>query len=148
MTKRCFKCGATKPLADFYRHPRMADGRLNKCRDCAKRDVSLNYRAKRQQYAAYERERFKRPERKAAVREGVRRRREQDPVKAKARNAVWNALRDGRLTRPAACELCGEATKIQAHHEDYAKPLEVEWLCFRCHREERHGQTTTSRCSG
>lgn len=27
----------------------------------------------------------------------------------------------------------------QAHHEDYARPLDVRWLCFKHHRET-HGQ--------
>jgi hypothetical protein len=32
------------------------------------------------------------------------------------------------------CEMCG-APKAEAHHEDYSKPLAVEWLCPPHHRE-------------
>lgn len=41
--KKCFKCGIIKPLDEFYKHPGMADGHVNKCIDCNKRDVSVNY---------------------------------------------------------------------------------------------------------
>lgn len=42
-TKRCFKCGRVLPLTEFYKHPQMGDGHLNKCKDCTKKDVHENY---------------------------------------------------------------------------------------------------------
>lgn len=48
-----------------------------------------------------------------------------DPVKHKAGVILRNAVAAGKLTRPLACSHCGAITKIQGHHRDYSKPLEV-----------------------
>jgi hypothetical protein len=45
------------------------------------------------------------------------------------------ALKSGALVRPDACSRCGGSGngRIEAHHEDYDKPLDVIWLCKSCH---------------
>lgn len=56
-------------------------------------------------------------------------------IKVKARQAVKSAILSGKLIKPKRCSLC-PATVIQAHHHDYSKPLEVEWLCIICHTKK------------
>ena len=67
-------------------------------------------------------------------------RRKDFPEKIKAHSGVSNALRDGILSKKP-CP-CGEI-EVEGHHEDYSKPLEVDWLCTKCHikahRKERDG---------
>lgn len=139
ITKRCFKCLETKPLSEFYPHQRMADGHLNKCKSCQKAATKENYR-RTGGNVQYERERSQRPERKQSALKYQKDRRARNPEKYKARTAVSNALRDGRLQR-CPCEVCGTSDRVQAHHDDYSKPLEVRWLCFKHHREDAHDQT-------
>lgn len=67
---------------------------------------------------------------RAAQRRNDERQREKFPERYAARQAVLVALRAGRLKRQP-CR-CGDP-KTEAHHRDYSRPLEVEWLCRRCH---------------
>jgi hypothetical protein len=120
----------------------MNDGHLGKCKDCTKKDVQKHYVETRLERHAYERTRFQRPERKKKASTYQLRYRKLNPEKYRARNAVSNALRDGRLVRQS-CLVCGE--RAQAHHEDYSRPLEVVWLCFKHHREDKHHQIVTSK---
>lgn len=139
--KTCFKCGVEKPLTDFYAHPQMPDGYLNKCKECNKKDVRENYAKRREQYHAYEKVRCARPERRASIAKSNGNRSESARMKRRARYAIGNAVAHGRIKK-LPCETCG-SIETQAHHDDYSKPLDVRWLCFKCHREHAHGQVVT-----
>lgn len=51
---------------------------------------------------------------------------------------VWEALRYGRLKK-LPCQICG-SKKVQGHHKDYNRPLEVVWLCLQHHRMVDRGK--------
>lgn len=46
---------------------------------------------------------------------------------------VAHAIRNGLLAAPECCELCGSPEYLETHHQDYAQPFAVEWLCRGCH---------------
>lgn len=148
MTKNCFKCGRNLPLSEFYKHSAMKDGHLGRCKECTRVAVRKNRAARIGYYRQYDRERGKLPHRKELA-SRVNRRLAEDsgygaerwrrsnakyPMKYKARTALGNAIRDGRIARQP-CERCG-AARAQAHHDDYRRPLDVRWLCSRCHGAE------------
>lgn len=124
--KQCFKCNQVLPLERFYRHPSMADGRLNKCKSCAKRDVKANRRARIDYYRAYDQAKGSR----SKLVPGRRR-------NQAAHSAVSYAVRTGKISKPKCCSNCGADTHLHAHHDDYSKHLQVVWLCVPCHKD-RH----------
>lgn len=53
--------------------------------------------------------------------------------KYEAHLLVQQALNRGDLAK-TGCEICGTTEgRIDAHHDDYSKPLDVRWLCRRHH---------------
>lgn len=131
-SKTCFKCQTVKPLTEFYKHPQMADGHLNKCKECNKKDVNTNRNKKIEYYREYDRIRSKEPERKKLHNEISALWRKADKRRMKCHNAVSRAIKSGKLIRQP-CVKCG-SIKSLAHHEDYDKPLDVVWLCQPCHK--------------
>lgn len=66
------------------------------------------------------------------------RKRPENVIKEKARKMVHLAIEFGMLVRPNVCSKCGVSCFCEAHHKDYTKPLEVDWLCKKCHESEHH----------
>jgi len=62
---------------------------------------------------------------------------EDEKLKRFANGKVKTELRAGRL-KVQPCEICGVSDYVEAHHKDYSKPLEINWLC-RKHHDERDG---------
>ena len=103
-SKTCSRCGEPHDRNDTY------------CKDCRRqyaREWDAQNADKRRGY--------------------TRQAKERHPERTRARQVVTRAIRAGRLTRPDACDRCGKGGTIEAHHADYSKPLEVEWLCKDCH---------------
>lgn len=112
-----------KPLDKFYKHPRTKDGRLNKCKECAKKDARENRLLRIDYYREYDRKRGSRIENA-----------KHDSIKNSAHLKVSRAIKLGLLKRPESCESCEEIKPLHAHHDDYAKPLSVMFLCAACHK--------------
>lgn len=73
------------------------------------------------------------PERKKIMADTMRKAIQNPQLRAR-HEARWKLRREivqGRIVRQP-CEKCAEP-KAHAHHEDYSKPLDVRWLCRKCH---------------
>lgn len=127
--KTCLKCELSKPLDDFYvSAPRGVERRWPYCKPCEvarladRREKGLHL---------------------PKLRRHVAKHREKYPEQAEANRIFSQAIRNKRIIRPNACELCGTSpppnrlgrSSIQGHHDDYSKPLEVRWFCQPCHIE-------------
>ena len=79
--------------------------------------------AKRESYAR----------RSAAEVEKCRLRRESNRNAHRARYMVTSAIKTGDLWQKE-CTVCGGVVRLEAHHCDYGRPLDVTWLCRLHHR--------------
>jgi len=132
--KPCIHCKEIKLLGEFYKHPRMADGRLNVCKPC-KRLYARHYaKTDAGRISSTRRQRTKR--RHLWQNEYRKKRRAMAPEKYRARNIAWAAIRDGKIFKQPLCQFPGcESTRVEGHHEDYSHPLDVLWLCRKHHRQ-------------
>ena len=81
------------------------------CRDCANAYMR-EWRARRGGYAALS---------------------DEERVKDAARSYLGVYLRRGLITKEP-CSECGETKAVEGHHHDYSRPLDVVWLCRKCHK--------------
>lgn len=58
-------------------------------------------------------------------------------ARSRAYNRVYRALKRGAVVKPDICDRCRAQAEVEAHHwHGYENPLDVEWLCGRCHKNE------------
>lgn len=155
MTHKCKVCGVTSETAEFY-------NKVNTlCKSCHKKRVKENRAKNVEYYRAYDaarfqndprvKERHKRYQKTEKGKESMRAARanwiNKSPEARAAHVILGNAIKNGRVEKPTNCSLCGALTKsrsLHGHHEDYAKPLEVTWLCAQCHCDT-HGRTSSAK---
>lgn len=142
-TKVCKKCSEEKPIDSFYKSD------PNRCKECIRIAVKANRLAKIEYYRSFDKARGSMPHRVAARKEYAKTKRgiaasnaakkkweEHNKEKKRLHGVVTNAVRSGKILKPVFCQVCGKTNcRIEGHHDDYTKPLEVRWLCSACHRE-------------
>lgn len=146
-SKVCFKCGESQSLSEFYKHPMMADGHLNKCKSCTKKDTKANILKNHDYYIEYDKNRANLPHRiegrkhysqtdagKAVHKQAVNKWQKANIIKRGVHYLLQNSIESGKLIKSPNCEDCKiENNSLHGHHDDYAYPLIVRWLCSKCH---------------
>jgi len=149
MTHTCRVCNVTSDVAEFYA------GVNTQCKECHKAAVQKNRQDKIEYYKKYDayryqndpkvRNRHKRYAKteagKASLQKSRQKWSEASPEKRACHVILNNAVRDGRVKKPTSCQVCGAGGRIEGHHHDYTKPLDVEWLCRFCHVQKHKEET-------
>lgn len=137
--KTCAKCREQKPLSEYYRHPKTADGHLHKCKGCHKKAMhDRRHGDGRSKVLAYDALRSKTDARMAKNRSTSRQWRDNHPLERAAQAALAYAIRVGAVVKWPACAVpeCNSCRPV-AHHPDYSRPLDVVWLC-QAHHKQAH----------
>lgn len=144
--KQCSKCKKTKDLNFFQKRSKSKDGLTAQCKECLR-----EYDKKREQ-TEHRKEWCRNREKKPHIKEKrkiwrktekgrayglrhLRSMRKRYPEKNLARRKIRDAIRNKTLIRPEKCSICAVVCIPHGHHEDYSKPLDVVWVCRKCHNE-------------
>ena len=150
--KVCKSCQEEKDIDQFYKNKLMPSGYLNQCIVCVKAREKRRRAVKSDHLKAYDKARANDPDRiaarkayakteqgKAAHKRASLTYQKRFPIKRAAHIIFGNAIKRGKIIRSCSCSECGSSEKIEGHHDDYTKPLDVRWLCEKCHKEwHRH----------
>lgn len=161
--KVCTRCKKQKMIANYYSNKTSKDGLSYWCKQCTS-EKAKQYVEDNRQKVSESRRRYRQKNKIEIGKKGTEWRqenkekvkkysakyneknrekvaeirkiwREKNEVKIKAQYKVNYALKTQRLQREP-CEICGDS-KVDAHHTDYSKPLDVMWLC-RSHHNAWH----------
>lgn len=131
----CSKCDKIKNKDSFYRSTTHKNLLTGECKDCVRERVNASH--KRPHRLAY----MSSTAGKKYCREKFRNYMNKHPSRCAVRAVTSAAIESGKLVRPHKCSKCGHIGKIEAHHDDYNKALEVRWLCKRCHTDWHNHNT-------
>lgn len=127
----CPDCQRYLPVAAFPRSKNRPSGLHTYCLECNRNQQAVERAARGEDYRQMRR-RYRSTERGAAA---YGRYVPAHPWQKWAQSKVWREINAGRMTKPETCSACGKGGIIDGHHDDYALPLVVRWLCRWCHRE-------------
>lgn len=127
-SKYCPKCACFRALTDFNKNKSSRDHLQSRCRSC-QLIQNQEWRERNPDSSralARRRNRYYR---------SIGKRKRDSLQQRRAHDLVYKAIIRGELIRPSECPRCGGTNSpIHAHHDDYSKPLDVQWLCARCHQ--------------
>jgi hypothetical protein len=128
--RKCRLCEKIKPVDAFGKSKNYRDGIKNDCKSCCNEAVAMYRRTPEgmAKKSAYDKQ-YKSLHREAKNRYSYRWN-DANREKKNAQASAWQAIKAGKLVRLPCW--CGE-TKVEGHHLDYSKPLEVIWLCRKHH---------------
>jgi len=134
--KACIDCKEIKNLNDFNKEKKNKDGFRGQCRKCRKAYLIKNAEEIRVQ-------------RRSLLGKAARKRSlDKYPNAKKSRQFYNNHKRYIKINIPDNCQVCGESATLESHHIDYDLPLDVIYLCNKCHRVEHRNHTPLNRESG
>jgi hypothetical protein len=140
--KICLDCKDNKPLSEYYKDKNVKSGYMSKCKQCRKKVMDIYRLNNITRIREHDRQRNKSPHRNKGHSERTKRYKSKHPLKYNAHYAVKSAIRSGELIRPKSCSSCeSENIRIEGHHEDYNKLLDVIWLCQPCHMDLHKDKT-------
>lgn len=139
--KVCRKCGVEKDSSNFYTSKTNNDGLCSYCKKCQIANVTKSfkkfyntdkYKERIKKYGNKYDKIFK-LKHKEEIKEKRKIYKINNPEKIKARQKVLNSVYKKKIFRQPCC-VCGNP-KVEGHHEDYGKPLEIIWVCKKHHIE-------------
>jgi len=143
----CRVCDAEKQVSEFYPRQIKSDRSSGECKECTKSRIRKNRAENIDYYRSYDRMRYRESEERrehchaagrttpmsVRVEKQRAKRKEDGNLRHNARQKVARAVAKGQIKKMDECFFCGTGQSLQAHHEDYTKPLDVFWLCPKCH---------------